>query len=186
MWSNEMAGSSAENYDQTVRYGSPTNWMASAFDDYSSDDDESLTTETCSDTDGFNIEFTADNVAEAMDYGTCLEDTAQLVCSEFSWYNDAELDKEHTQYYEELIKANMKKIQNKGIVIKKEDEFKKVSSKEVVSNDREEGSGLNLPPVAKYIPKHQEALYKVIKPFYLYLRILLLYCAITFLLFFLG
>lgn len=126
-WSNDMFATDGIT-GQTVRYVSPTSWLHNTYDDFSDSDDSFSVADTESENGGLHIEFTSDNVAEAIELDPDRDDTEHLLTLHPAWDNNHA--SENSQQYEENFKAactkNKEYILESGVLINKDINFTRV------------------------------------------------------------
>lgn len=129
-WSNDMAQLDANNDYPIIRYASPTSWMQNPYDD--GDDDSSFSDtdgseESESEWGGLRIEFTGDNVAEAVDDETQDDNDFQLVDYSSIWVSDddSELTQMLKNQFHAACRKNKQHILSSGILISKDDTFER-------------------------------------------------------------
>ena len=129
-WSNEMAQLDGNGEYPVVRYASPTSWidLQNTYDDDSSFSDSDYSgNESESEWGGLRIEFTGDNIAEALDDENKKEDDFELVDYSNVWKidDDSELTQSLKKQFHWACADNKKHILSSGILISKSGTFRK-------------------------------------------------------------
>lgn len=127
-WSNDMALETASNENAVVRYASPTSWcnLESTYDDFSESDDDFTSSDSASECGGLKIEFTSDNVAEAVDDKE-REECFELYALKDIWEVDdssARTEELKEEFYKNCVK-NKEAIINSAVLVKKEVPFQR-------------------------------------------------------------
>lgn len=138
-WSNEMAASNGAPNESCVRYASPTSWLSlqNTYEDFSDSDESYFSSESDSDCGGLKIEFTGDNVAEAVDYDSDREDNFELYASSDVWSTvDSSLRTEELkQEFLSNCLRNEQIIMTSGVLIRKTEPFRKTTDAERASEE---------------------------------------------------
>lgn len=124
-WSNDMFANDGSNGQGVVRYASPTSWIHNTYDDFSDSDDSFSAYETDSENGGLHIEFTSDNIAEAIDTDTDRDSTEHQLTVQLAW--DNEYENENAEQceieFKELCERNKAHITDRGMLIDKSSTF---------------------------------------------------------------
>lgn len=134
-WSNDMAFGEDSNAGSLVRYASPTSWLniQTAYDDFSDSDESYTSTESESECGGLKIEFTSDNVAEAVDDKET-DDDFELYATDDVWRVDdsSSRTEELKEEFRKNCITNKEHIVNSGVLVGKDKPFRKDSCDEAV------------------------------------------------------
>lgn len=137
-WSNDMAFPNGAVDESAVRYASPTSWMnlQSTYEDFSDSDESFFSSDSDSECGGLKIEFTGDNVAEAVDLDTDRDDNFELYASADVWSTTDTSDRTE-ELKEEFLRncvKNQETIMSSGVLIRKNETFRKANDTENVKD----------------------------------------------------
>lgn len=136
-WSNDMVDTNDFANNSLIRYASPTSWMPNSYDDDFSDTDESYSVEDSESECGLHIEFTSDNIAEALDDDINRDDNSHLLRLTDSWenYDANEHTEELKQHFLRSCEKNEANILNTDILIPKDEPFKKYAEANAIEKE---------------------------------------------------
>ncbi|EFA11550.2 dicer-1 [Tribolium castaneum] len=130
-WSNDMAQLNSDQEFPVVRYASPTSWMdlQNTYDDSSFSDSDYSGDESESEWGGLRIEFTGDNVAEAVDDENKKDDDFELVDYSNVWKveDESEITQTLRKQFHDACARNKDHILSSGILVSKSEQFQKCS-----------------------------------------------------------
>lgn len=129
-WSNEMAETnSADTF--TVRYASPTSWI-DTYEDLEScfSDSECSGEDSESEWGGLKIEFTGDNIAEALDEKNKKDDNFELVDYSNIWKveDDSDVTQQLKLRFRLACQQNKKHFLSSGILVSQNQHFRKITN----------------------------------------------------------